>query len=140
MIYKAKLEHEEKLILGAAIANDPEGPYERKGPSPLFDYDIEDPFIWKQEGKYYMLAKDMRGHIVGKYDGILFESEDGLNFVISSNALAWDHEVIYTDKETEHPLFVERPQLLIENGQPKCFYTAISNDRSHSYNLARVLK
>ena len=45
MIYKSKREEDPKLILGLAVAQDPEGPYVRQGPSPLFEYDVEDPFI-----------------------------------------------------------------------------------------------
>ncbi len=140
MIYKAKLEKEEVLILGAAVASHPEGPFVRKGPSPLFNHDIEDPFMWQEHGTYYMLAKDMRGDVVDKYDGILFESDNGYDFRLSSNKLAWNHRIDYCDDRSERPLFVERPQLLIENGRPTCLYTAISNNRSHSYNLARLLK
>jgi predicted GH43/DUF377 family glycosyl hydrolase len=140
MIYKAKWHTDNRLILGLAVANNPEGPYERKGPSPIFEYDVEDPFIWKEDEKYWMIAKDMTGDIVGKYNGVLFESDNGMDWALAENALAWNHELIFKDGDRLLPKYMERPQLLIEDGKPICFYTAIGDYDNYSYNLARRIK
>lgn len=140
MIYKAKWHTDNRLILGLAVAKDPEGPYERMGPSPLFEHDVEDPYIWEEWGKYWMVAKDMQGDLVGKYNGVLFESEDCMNWRLAENPLAWNHKISWLEGEEECPTNMERPQLLVENGKPVCFYTAIGDFKTFSYNLARRLR
>lgn len=144
MIYKSRhaTTKNNLLILGLAVSNDPEGPYKRKDPSPLFEHDVEDPFVWRENGKYWMVLKDMTGILVGKYNGALFESEDGHNWELAENKLAWDHKIIWQDDGIEEcPPHMERPQLLLdENGKPICFYTAIGDFNSFSYNLARKIK
>lgn len=137
MIYKAKWHTDDRLILGLAVAEHPEGPYERQGPSPLFPYDVEDPFVWEEDGRYWMVAKDMSGALVGKYNGVLLESDDWEEWRISDRALAWDHTILWKEGGSECPSHMERPQILMENGKPVCFYTAVGDAKTYSYNLAR---
>lgn len=143
VIYKSKWsfpgKDENKLILGLAVANHPEGPYERRGPSPLFPYDVEDPYIWKEDSKYYMVVKDMSGDIAGRYNGVLLESCDCMDWKLSDNVQAWDHDIEFQDGTKIHPTRVERPQLLVEDGKPICLYIAIGDGKTYSYNLARRL-
>ena len=140
LVYKAKWHADDRLILGLAVANDPEGPYERQGPSPLFSHDVEDPFIWKDGDMFWMIAKDMSGKLVGKYNGILFQSKDGYDWELSEHPLAWDHQVVWDDGTVEDIPLVERPQLLIVDGKPICFYTAVGDGINNTYNLARRLR
>ena len=144
LMYKCEAESEDKnvhvLMLGMAVAPRPEGPYERAGPSPLFPYDVEDPFIWEEDGVYWMLAKDMTGAIVEKWAGVLFRSDDAVNWKIAENKLAYNHTVEYADGSSERYYFVERPQLLLEDGKPVCLFTAvgqIKDGKAHFFNLAR---
>lgn len=143
LIYKARYayqnEDSNKLILGLAVSQNPEGPYVRKGPSPLFDYDVEDPFIWKENNRYYMVVKDMTGSITGKYNGVLMASDNGEEWALAEEPLAWDHNLFFDDGTVEQPYFVERPQLLIEKGRPTCLYTAIGDGKNYAANLARKI-
>lgn len=142
LIYKAKWHTDDRLILGLAVSDDPEGPYERAGPSPLFEYDVEDPFIWKESGRFWMVAKDMTGELAGFHNSVLFESPDAMNWQITENKLAWDRYIQWEGGVREYVKHVERPQMLVENGKVVCLYTAVGDyderhNATYSYNLAR---
>lgn len=152
MIYKARDKSVEKLMLGLADAKGPMGPFHRNRQSRLFDYDIEDPFVWIENDAYWMVAKDMSGTIVGHIgDVALFTSEDGVDWKVSEHSLAWRRIIAWEDGREEAVLHMERPQMLIEDGKPVCLYTAIGDFTSikignyhihsgtYSYNLARKI-
>ncbi|TDS15704.1 glycoside hydrolase family protein [Sphingobacterium paludis] len=70
---------------GLAKANHPAGPYERVSENPVLDFSdqpnnaqLEDAFVWKEQGTYYMIARDM-GFFNHEF-GLLLSSKDGLNW------------------------------------------------------------
>lgn len=139
IIYKAKLPKEKTLILGMAAAKDPEGPYERKGPSPLFPYDVEDPCIWKEGSSYRMLVKAMSDELVPAGSGILFESHNGENFEVAADKLAYERVISWQQRDEETVTRLERPQVLLENGKPVCLYNAVGDGDTYAYNMARAI-
>ncbi|HKL93473.1 MAG: glycoside hydrolase family protein [Bacteroidales bacterium] len=117
---------------GLALADKPEGPYTRYASNPIIDFSslganqqVEDAYVWYEEGRYRMLMRDMGfyNHTVGLY----FESTDGLYW--SKPEIAWlgmDH---YRD-EPPAPSHLkrygrlERPQLLMKDGKPAYLFNA----------------
>lgn len=140
-IYKsAPLPDGRPLLLGLAVADSVEGPYRRIGKSPLQDHDIEDPFVWKENGVFWMLAKDMQGSVSGlRHGGVLYTSKDGIDWRVAENSLGYDLTIRFTDgTESRHP-FVERPHLYIEDGRPTAIYHGVSDKESYAYIVARAV-
>ena len=88
MIYKAVsdsgvLPRGGAVVCGIATADKPEGPFEKYGEpilvNPKNDWSVEDAFIWYENGKYYVIAKDFQGYFTrsDKGDMALFCSDDG---------------------------------------------------------------
>jgi hypothetical protein len=115
-----------------AIANKLEGPYIKYQHNPLLDFSsrgnnsqLEDAFVWLENGKFKMIARDMG----------FYNHEVGL-YLDSSNGLQWSEPLIAYDplrtyvKEPVPPGHLkrygrlERPQLLIRNGKPAYLFTA----------------
>lgn len=137
LVYKSRWHDDERLILGLAKANDPLGPYIRTGPSPIFQYNIEDPFIWKEGEEYWMLAKDMSGELVGKHNGALFCSRNAMDWQPADPLLAYNKVIPIGHEQVEEHPFLERPQLYIEDEKPICIYHAVGDYKNYSFNLAR---
>lgn len=136
MIYKSLMKDRSAMKLGVAAGKTPEGPFVRLTENPIFEEDIEDPFIWYQNGKYRMIVKDMRGNLAGKpNEAVLYTSENGI---------VWENTPLYaygTEVEWKNGTVrysnVERPQMYIENGEPVCLYNAVGNIPEYTFNLAR---
>jgi len=139
LIYKAKWHTDSRLILGLAISDSPVEGFKRFGPSPIFAHDVEDPYVWNENGRYWMLAKDMSGKVTNKMEGILFVSENGADWELSGTPFAYDRTIQWSDGTSETVKNLERPQLLVENGKPVCFYAAIMRDANDITNLARLI-
>ncbi|MGO4372279.1 glycoside hydrolase family protein [Paenibacillus sp. MCAF20] len=76
-----------------------------------------DPFIWKTNNGYEMIAKDMNGNIGGeKHGGIHAYSQDGLSWSIADNPKAYSRIIKWDDGTTQHMGNFERPFLLFQNG------------------------
>lgn len=108
-----------RLALAAARAEQPDGPYCRTGQvTPFNDADFtEDPFIWRTDDGYEMLAKDMLGGLTGeKHAGVHAHSEDGLNWRLADSPKAYSRTVLWSDGASTTLGCLERPQLLIEHG------------------------
>ncbi len=111
---------------GLAFAEKLEGPYVRYAENPIIDYSalgnnrqLEDGNVFRENGKYYMLARDM-----GRFDhevGIILESDDGIRW--SEPKISYFGVSRYLD-QPEAPKHLrkygrfERPQVLIQNGKP----------------------
>jgi beta-xylosidase len=142
LMYKSTTGRRKPLQLGLATADHPAGPYERIGKEPLFDHDIEDPYVWMQNGQYWMVAKDMRGDIIDiRGGGILYTSDNGVDWRVAENPLAYDMKIRWADGATETVPRLEKPQLLVQDGKAICIYHAVRVEGGeNSYNLARLLK
>lgn len=116
---------------GVAFADQITGPYRRYEKNPIVDFSIygqnrqvEDAYIWVEEGKFKMLMRDM-----GFYDhtvGLYFESEDGLNW--SAPRIGWFGAEAYFEqppapKHLSRYGRFERPQLLMKDGKPAYLFT-----------------
>ncbi len=118
---------------GLAIADQPEGPYEKYEGNPIIDYSgkgnniqAEDGFVWYEKGKFRMLMRDMG--IYNHQYGLYLESEDGIHF-------SQDPQIAYfeTDHYFEQPPKpghlskygrFERPQILFKEGKPDYLFLA----------------
>lgn len=142
MIYKSSSGPREPLLLGAAIADHPQGPFERIGPSPLMNDDIEDPCVWRAAGEYRMLVKDMTGDVCGRRNaGVLYRSDDALHWQQAGDKPAYDLRVHFReDDEPCEVRYVERPLVYVENGQPCCLLNAVFVEPDTSGVLVRRLQ
>lgn len=119
---------------GLAKADQPEGPYTKVGEHPVIDFSdrpnnaqLEDAFVWREAGKYYMIARDM-----GFYNhefGLLLSSVDGMRW--SEPKVAYlDMKSYVQEKEAPGHLKrfgrLERPMLLLdrEKGTPRYLFGA----------------
>jgi len=117
---------------GVAFAESITGPYRRYEKNPIVDFSsygenrqVEDAYIWHEDGKFKMLMRDM-----GFYDhtvGLYFESEDGLNW--GNPQIGWfgaDHYIEQppAPKHLRRYGRFERPQLLIVDGKPAYLFCA----------------
>jgi hypothetical protein len=133
------------MMLGAARARHYLGPYEVVSPEPLFSPtrmgEVEDPFVWKTAEGYEMVAKDMKGSIVGeKHAGVHARSRDGLDWTLVGKA--WSRQVKWDDGTSQTMGQLERPCLLIEDGRPVFLFAATGDgpggfaNMTQSWNVA----
>ena len=139
LIYKA-VEYVEgkemggKVRYGAALAARPEGPYV-KTPGKIFEADkpgnhwmvAEDPFIFhsvRYGNRYYAVTRDVVGTFTGAEGGIcLFQSADGLDWKPAARPKVLDSQFLLSDG-TRSTFKLERPALLIEDGEPTYLFGA----------------
>lgn len=118
------------LRIGLAVAESPEGPYERIQDEPVMQgINIEDPFVWHNGSCFEMIAKDMTGKITGEFhSGAHFLSDDGINWQVSKHPQAYSRTIKYSNGTTTTLGSLERPQLLLDrNGIPECMFAAASD-------------
>jgi hypothetical protein len=139
LVYKAVQHMDGKVMggnvrYGVALAEKPEGPYV-KNPGKIFEADkpgkhwmvAEDPFIWHSEkygNRYYAVTRDVVGTFSGSSGGIcLFQSDDGLIWKPATQPKVLDKfYALANGRLSTTP--VERPSLLIENGEPTYLFGA----------------
>ncbi|MEM6697856.1 MAG: glycoside hydrolase family protein, partial [Bacteroidota bacterium] len=154
MVYKAvgkkyPLPSGGPVVHCVAIADSPTGPFE-KYPEPVFTFEgerfpAEDPYIWFQDGKYRAIVKRIKHE--GKkrlFSLVHYDSEDGINwnkakyFDISERMVTWE------DGKTQQFTHLERPQVLVENGEAIALMCAADtldeNNVRHSFNVQIPLK
>ncbi|NOU92730.1 glycosyl hydrolase family 43 [Paenibacillus sp. LMG 31456] len=134
LIYKARQYEGNthgKMMIGAAGADHYAGPYRVLSEDPVFppaQFHLEDPFIWKTEQGYELIAKDMEGNICGeKHAGIHAFSKDGLEWQLSSLPKAYSREVVWDDGSTTRMGNFERPFLLFQDGKPTHLFAATAD-------------
>ncbi len=94
------------MTIGLATAPDVLGPYTVINSEPIFSVDtigeVEDPYIWKDQDGFHLLAKDQSGTIcgIGHGNGILAHSEDCLNWHLDPEPLAYSKKINWTDGTT----------------------------------------
>ncbi len=128
LAYKSRKENLGPLQVGVAHAPHYTGPWKRQPTPWLFRGNpahVEDPFLWYEDGRVQALMKDMTGEICGeKFAGVHVTSADGLNWDFDRATLAYRRTVRWSDGRTTQQSFLERPQLLIENGIPTHLFCA----------------
>ena len=160
VIYKAVEYVEGKLMggkvrYGAAIAQQPEGPYLKQADAHIFeDPDknskewmlAEDPYIWYSKlygNKYYAVARDVVGRFTGAKGGIcMFQSEDGLHWQPTATPKVLGINFPWTDG-TVSKARIERPSLLLKDEVPIALFGATNGygkGKNVSYNVFIPLK
>jgi hypothetical protein len=126
---------------GLAIANNVTGPYIKYENNPVIDFSVlgnneqlEDAFVWMENGKFYLIARDM-GFFNHDY-GLIFESEDGLHWkqpkIAYYEASHYIHQPPAPKHLSRYGRF-ERPQILMKNGKPEYLFTTSQGGK---YNTA----
>lgn len=148
LVYKARkyegISHGQ-MTIGVAAAQNYEGPYRVMSEEPVFPpyrFHIEDPFIWKTNDGYELIAKDMEGTLCGeKHGGIHALSPDGLNWKLSSLPKAYSRTVLWDDGTYETMGSLERIFLLFQDGRPTHLFAATADgpggfrNASHTWNM-----
>lgn len=137
------------MKLGVARAEDVMGPYRRIECKALFREDVvlEDPFIWKEERTYRMIAKDMYGNICGeRYGGVSAWSENGERWNLKRGYCAYSRRILWDDGREKQMGNLDRPFILFEQGKPRCAFFAVSDgtdgfmDAKNTWNMAVPLR
>ncbi len=137
------------MEFGIARAKDAFSEYMHLCDTPMFapEIHLEDPFIWRDDEGYKMLAKDMTGNIaLAPGEGIYASSTDAINWDIEHGASAYTKNVLWDDGTVTTFGNMERAFLLFEDGIATCAYFAVSNgttdfgDAVDTWNLAIPLK
>ncbi len=146
MIYKSSGNQGDLLRLGVARAERFDAPFRRLVDDSIFNFDktgdhVEDAYIWRVDGHYELIMKDMKGGICGERGGgIHASSANGVEWKISNPAKAYSRTVRFAEGTNRTFTHLERPQLLIENGRPRCLFAAVGigegTKRSDSMNVA----
>jgi hypothetical protein len=118
---------------GLAVADRLEGPYEKYAGNPVIDFSgqgsnkqFEDAFVWRQHDRFNLLARDMG--VYSQDVGLYLDSEDGKAWSFPKIAFLPLRD--YGVKQPPAPAALkrygrlERPQLLLRNGQPEYLFCA----------------
>ncbi len=122
--YNESFPYHSDMTIGVAKAAHFEGPYEVVVDEAIFGLEttgeIEDPFLWKDESGYHILAKDQRGTITKlgyRGPGILAHSHDGIEWELDKSPLAYEKEIYWDNGETIKQGQLERVFGLMEDGE-----------------------
>jgi len=133
------------LQFGVAHADHYSGSYERVSDNNRIEFtpidtDVEDPYIWHDGDQYKLLAKCMNDSITGEsQSGFLATSQDGVSWRISDVPKAYSRTIELEDGSVVTMKKLERPQVLIENGQPTHVFFACRNENDEIFNMVRPL-
>lgn len=125
----------------AAFANDPLGPF-TKHSEPILTSDsvkfpTEDPYLWWQDGRYWVIAKDMNGYFTGAGMSLaLFESSNGTDWQPAAKPLASTLQIDWADGPATVVHRLERPQLWLENGRPRVLFCAVHWGEEYPHKLS----
>ncbi|UII75355.1 glycoside hydrolase family protein [Flagellimonas sp. HMM57] len=147
MVYKAVGKKRPGVFGGpvvhcVATSDSPTGPF-KKHPDPIFtvegsDFPAEDPSIYYYKGKYRAIVKDVRGDFTGIWNTLAcFESENGIDWQLSANPLASKRQIKWEDGEIEEVELLERPQVYMENGEPKLVLCAVKTTTAEGHEDLR---
>lgn len=125
-----------------ASSKDPSGPFIKQQAEVFAAKNVmfaaEDPFIWHSEDRYRAVVKDMEGSFAGKRNSlVLWESVDGIAWRLSQHPLVSTLQVTWRDGSKQRLTKLERPQVLLEDGQPIALYCAAADDAAFhgSFNI-----
>lgn len=141
MIYKyATIADPDVLILAIATASNIEGPW-TNGPTAITAVsNIEDPCVWKEGEFYYMICKSQT-----TLEGVLLYSKTGTDaaswIAVTDKARAYRRTASYTTLTSQLQPRVERPFVLVEDGEATAFYLAIlSTAETSSFNQGKTIR
>lgn len=138
LIYKSIGYRGDLLRLGVAMAQHYDAPFERLQDEPILRFDasgdhVEDPYLWNSpDGGLEMIMKDMRGGLGGEArGGVHARSQDGIHWQLSQPPQAYSRTVQWQDGQSTTFEYLERPQLLLEEGRPTHLFVAVSTVAGH---------
>ncbi|MFP4250022.1 MAG: glycoside hydrolase family protein [Armatimonadota bacterium] len=139
LYYKSWDMADRKRKMGLAIADDVLGPYEKHPENPIVDYSgdgkqVEDAYVWIEDGTYSMLMADDNEGVVCKHGGALITSDDGIHW--SEPQIGYQTTDVYFEGEPVRRF--ERPQVLLRDGRPAWLYLAMQGDEVDSSAVLRV--
>lgn len=129
------------ILLGAAFADRPEGPFVRH-PEPVFrrtgeEFAAEDPGVFLWNGKLYAVFKDMGCYYCpdSARSLILAESDDGREWRIVRPLLT--RNLNFADRGPVEQFRVERPFVHMEDGEPRQLFVAVKprDEADHAFNV-----
>lgn len=140
-----------EMKLGAAWADHYTGPFRRLTETPLFDGRegiVEDPFIWRRDGGYAMIAKDWNGGYTGQPGaGIYASSPDGIRWTVEKGLTAFTRDILWEDGRFRRMGNLDRPFLLFEGDEATHLFAATNDGRdagfatmTRSWNLCVPLR
>ena len=149
--YDDKYPFQSRMFIGMAMAPDINSPLKVVSDEPVFSKDkfgvIEDPFIWKDENGYHMIAKDQYGEITGHHHaGVMAHSVDAINWMVDDQPLAYERVINWSDGQAIKMGQLERPFGLIEQGRlTHLFFATMDgpggfNRSTKSWNMVLPLK
>ena len=104
------------MKLGVAFAPRWDGPYQRLE-TPLFEGQpgiLEDPFVWKTDKGYAMIAKDWNGAYTGEVGRIMnARSADGIHWEADPDA-AIPLDILWSDGKVRRVGNLDRPFILFD--------------------------
>jgi hypothetical protein len=134
LLYKSTKGPADRLLYGAALADQLEGPYRRLGDEPIFNaandpqVNVEDLYVWLEDGVLQAVFKDMNGHLSGeRHAGVHAWSRNGIDWQLAQPAKAYSRDLLWDDGTVSHQGSLERPQLLIQDGKPTHLFMATTD-------------
>ncbi len=141
-----------QMSIGLAGADKALGQYNALTNHAVFgqgNYEVEDPFLWYEDGMYQMICKDMSGNICGeKYGGVYGCSKDGVNWDIDKDNPAYSRNIMWDNGQKILMGNLDRPFILFENGKATHIFFATSDgtgdnsfrDAKNTWNMVVPLK
>ena len=137
MVYKSRRGAGEPLQLGVAVADRPDGVFQRLTDDPILQFEdpnfhVEDPFLWydAKRQKFCVSAKDDSKNgsygITGEWGcGFYAESDDCIHFTIPEDPKVYSRQVSWKDGTKTQQGNMERPWLLFDaEGKPVYLFCA----------------
>jgi hypothetical protein len=134
MVFKAVADGPDRfggeVVHGVAEAETPDGPWTvHHDPVlriPGVKFPAEDPFLWWQEGGWWMIAKDMTGIFTGAGTSLaLFASDNGVSWRPAASPLVSRLELRWDDGTVESVQRLERPAIACDAGHPVALCVAV---------------
>lgn len=131
------------LRIGVARAAGFRRPFTRLTDGPIMEFDggnhVEDPYVWWAGDHFEMLAKDMTGGLTGEmHAGIHARSDNGIDWRLSEPPKAYSRRVVWSNGKTTVQGCLERPQLLVENGNATHLFLATADGPGGFRNARRT--
>lgn len=131
-----------RMTIGVAKAEHYLGPYRVMSEDPVLPpekFHIEDPFIWKSEKGYELIAKDMDGTICGELNaGVHAFSKDGMQWEICDPPKFYSRHVEWADGSERVMGSFERPFLLFQDGKPTHLFAATADGPGEFWNATET--
>lgn len=127
--YKKDFPYHSAMMIGIATAPKIDGPYTVACNEPIFGEDkigeIEDPFLWKDQSGFHLIAKDQRGKITGEFQsGVLAHSKDAIHWIVDKSPLAYSRKIKWNNGVSMTMGQLERPFILFQEGRPTHLFFA----------------